>query len=225
MRRDGATSQRGRDGATSQRGRPSAELRDLFSILDRNGDGCIDELEFGNFLGGSEIARYGAPVHRTSSAAGRNVAGHRPAQLSGPASERAGSSRHLPHPTVMISTGAWGDDVVTGGEPEEVHISKNAPMLKQVFLYYIHSQRAGLDSRQPHTGHDAAEEKGWMTDTSFLRFCRDTKIFPDLIYPQSTISSRVFFTAVGGPKDHVKDHKTPYVPPVCLDSIHSTTSY
>jgi hypothetical protein len=83
--------------------------------------------------------------------------------------------------------------VLPTGVAETVVVTKNAQQLKQIFLYYIHIQKSGLSSRA-----EQHEQSGHMTPASFARFCRDTRIFPDLLYPQATVSN-IFFGAAGMP--------------------------
>jgi hypothetical protein len=184
-----------------------SELRDFFQLVDTNADGGIDIREFGNFLRGSDAHRY-TSIH---SAEGReaphaaqsnrtpqpNHIGPEPVdsgQRGTTGIARRTSSWAPPASTISISTAAWEwTDVLPTGVAETVVVTKNAQQLKQIFLYYIHIQKSGLSSRA-----EQHEQSGHMTPASFARFCRDTRIFPDLLYPQATVSN-IFFGAAGMP--------------------------
>ena len=84
-----------------------------------------------------------------------------------------------------------------GGSVEQVPIGSNRAGLEQIFAFFQERQRATAQRATRRADVRSPVPEG-MTQHSFLRFCREVGIAPDLVFPNSVLVEDVFAFAVGG---------------------------
>ena len=84
-----------------------------------------------------------------------------------------------------------------GGSVEQVPIGSNRAGLEQIFAFFQERQRATAQRATRRADVRSPVPEG-MTQHSFLQFCREVGIAPDLVFPNSVLVEDVFAFAVGG---------------------------
>ena len=109
-----------------------------------------------------------------------------------PSAPRAAPTAAAPGAGDLVLPTALG-----GGSVEQVPIGSNRAGLEQIFAFFQERQRATAQRATRRADVRSPVPEG-MTQHSFLQFCREVGIAPDLVFPIRVLVEDVFAFAVGG---------------------------